>query len=89
MTNATEFIECSLNLFPHLIHIFELTKEFIHRASGVIHIPNEWADLDVSFVKAKFTALRSPGKDRRLIEKCINKYYLLKIVENHFVNCHL
>lgn len=77
MTNATEFIECSLNLFPHLIHIFELTKEFIHRASGVIDIPNEWADLDVSFVKAKFTALRSPEKDWRPIEKCMNENYLL------------
>lgn len=76
-TNATEFIECSLNLFPHLIHIFELTKDFIHRASGVIDIPNKWVDLDVSFVKAKVTALRSPVKDRRLIEKCMNENYLL------------
>lgn len=71
-TNATEFIECSLNLFPHLIHIFELTKDFIHRASGVIDIPNKWVDLDVSFVKAKVTALRSPVKDQRLIEKFMN-----------------
>lgn len=76
-TNATEFIECSLNLFPHLIHIFELTKDFIHRASGVIDIPNKWVDLDVSFVKAKVTALRSPVKDQRLIEKCMNENYLL------------
>lgn len=69
MTNTAEFIECSLKLFPHLIHIFELTKEFIHRASGVIDIPNEWADLDVTFFKAKVIALRCPEKDCRPIEK--------------------
>lgn len=72
MTNTAEFIECSLKLFPHLIHIFELTKEFIHRASGVIDIPNEWADLDVTFVKAKVIALRCPEKDCRPIEKFMN-----------------
>lgn len=77
MTNAAEFIECSSNLFPHLVHIFELTKDFIHRASGVIDIPSEWADLDVTFVKTKVIALRSPEKDRRPIEKCMNEYHLL------------
>lgn len=77
MTNTAEFIECSLKLFPHLIHIFELTKEFIHRASGVIDIPNEWADLDVTFVKAKVIALRCPEKDCRPIEKCINECHFM------------
>lgn len=75
MTNAAEFIECSSNLFPHLIHIFDLTKVFIHRASGVIEIPNEWADLDVTFVKTKVIALRSPEKYRRSIDECMNEYH--------------
>lgn len=77
MTNAAEFIECSSNLFPHLVHIFDLTKDFIHRASGVIDIPSEWADLDVTFVKTKVVALRSPDKERRLIDECMNEYYYL------------
>lgn len=78
MTYATELIECSSNLFPHLIHIFELTKDFIHRASGVIDIPNKWADLDVTFVKTKSIAPRSPEKNRRHIDECMNEIIYFK-----------
>lgn len=35
----TEEIECSIKLFPHLIHVLDLTKDFIERAAGVINIP--------------------------------------------------
>lgn len=37
----TEDIECSRKLFPHLIHVLGLTKDFIERAAGVIQIPKD------------------------------------------------
>lgn len=36
-----EDTECSIKLFPHLIHVRDLTKDFIDRASGVIQIPKD------------------------------------------------
>uniref|UniRef100_A0A8W8JEH1 Uncharacterized protein n=1 Tax=Magallana gigas TaxID=29159 RepID=A0A8W8JEH1_MAGGI len=37
----TEDIECSIKLFPHLIHVRDLTNDFIERAAGVIQIPKD------------------------------------------------
>lgn len=71
MTSGTDFIECSSNLFPHLIHIIDLTKDFIHRVSGIIDIPNEWACLDVAFSKTKFIALHSVGE---ILEKDLQSF---------------
>lgn len=37
----TEDIKCSLRLFPHLIHILDLTKNFIKRGASLIKIPKD------------------------------------------------
>lgn len=36
---ASEAIECSTKLFPHFIHVCNLTTDFINRAAKVIKIP--------------------------------------------------
>lgn len=43
---ASEDIECSLKLFPHFIHVCNLTTDFINRAAKVIRIPQHRFSFD-------------------------------------------
>lgn len=51
-SSAIEAFECSLNLFPHLIYISNLTKDFVNRAAGVLEIQKNQSFLqtDITFI---------------------------------------
>lgn len=78
-SSITEAFECSLDLFPHLIYISELTKDFVNRAAGVLEIPKNRSFLEtdikcIHIYVLTSDALTSPSLLRRCKRTYINLY---------------
>lgn len=70
-SSITEAFECSLDLFPHLIYISELTKDFVNRAAGVLEIPKNRSFLETGIKCIQVYVLRSDAlTSQSLLRRC-------------------
>lgn len=66
-SSSIEAFECSLDLFPHLIYISDLTKDFVNRAAGVLEIPKNQFFLEtaITFIQVYVSTSDSQSLHKR------------------------